>query len=292
MAGRRHRPANLHLRARSRTNSPNGDSTADYSFGFAAAGCHKTDSPVKRRPGIVSAYESNVSPIPQSMKTPLRLNRPGLFATAAFVLLLGLPGCAQVPTSSENHPSDSTNASSFGRPVGGLSGPQGFNPYNALSRLDDTVTLTDDQKAKAIEIFNTEAEALNAIPQEDGPEKGAKFRQAASAQIRALLTPEQRQRLDASRHGVQAQAAAEQAIMANFIRSSKVIAARLGTVASMSLLGSSSMSIDESRKGDYVYSVVGSTSSETLKLYWEQTSPTDQIKIVKIEGNNGETIQL
>lgn len=212
------------------------------------------------------------------MNSNLRFNRPCLFVTAAFVLL---SGCAQVPTSSENHP-----------PGGGLSGPQGFNPYNALSRLDDSVRLTDDQKAKAIAIFDTEAGALNAIPEEDRPEKGAKFRQAASVQIRALLTPEQRHRLDANRRGAQAQAAAEQAIMANFIRSSKAIAARLGTVASMSLLGSSSMSIDESRKGDYVYNVVGSTSSETLKLYWEQTSPTDQVKVVRIEGNGGEAIQL
>jgi hypothetical protein len=52
------------------------------------------------------------------------------------------------------------------------------------------------------------------------------------------------------------------------------------------------MSIDESRKGDSVYNVIGSTCSETLRIYWEQSSATEPIKIVRIEGSGGETIQL
>jgi hypothetical protein len=128
------------------------------------------------------------------MKSSQCNGTPCLLTTAAFVVSLGLFGCAQVSTSPKVRPSGSTG--SVGGFGGGLSGPQGFNPNNALIRLDEAVPLTTEQKSKAIKIFEQEAGALNAIPAEDRPEKGAEFRQTALAQIRALLTPEQQRKYD------------------------------------------------------------------------------------------------
>jgi hypothetical protein len=111
------------------------------------------------------------------MESSPRYNRMFRFVSASWLaFLLGLLGGIQA--------------------VAAPSGPQGFNPYNALSRLDEAVPLTAEQKSKVLKIFETEAGALNAIPAADRPQKGAEFRQLAQAQLRALLDPEQLRKFD------------------------------------------------------------------------------------------------
>jgi len=47
----------------------------------------------------------------------------------------------------------------------------------------------------------------------------------------------------------------------------------------------------QAKAGSYLYRVQGSTGTETLNVYWEKTSPSAPVKIVKIESSTGETIQ-
>jgi hypothetical protein len=223
------------------------------------------------------------------MNSSLKPGLPRPFAMAALALSLGLLGCAQVSTAPESRPPGGTVG--FGSFGGGLSGPQGMNPYNMLANLDESVSLTADQKAKALDIFKKEADDLNAFTPAERPFKGMEIRQAATANVRALLTPEQQQRLDANRRANQAQAAAERAVATDYIRSSKGIAARLGTVTSLSLVTSTEESMDEFRKGRYTYNVMGSDKSETLKVYWEKPSLAAPMKVVKVEGSDGVTIK-
>jgi hypothetical protein len=161
-----------------------------------------------------------------------------------------------------------------------------------LANLDESVSLTPDQRARALEIFRKEAEALNAFTPAERPFKGAEIRQAVTADIRALLTPEQQQRLDANRRAAQAQAAAERAVITGFIRSSQGIAARLGPVASLSLVSSTEEMSHEFRQGRYTYNVVGSSRSETLRIFWEKPSLSAPMKVVRVEASDGTRIPL
>ena len=65
------------------------------------------------------------------------------------------------------------------------------SPETKVTRLDALVGLTPAQKLSAAKIFADELDALLAIPKEERLQKGATARQAAKAQIEALLTPEQ-----------------------------------------------------------------------------------------------------
>jgi hypothetical protein len=146
---------------------------------------------------------------------------------------------------------------------------------------------------KVAKIYEQETEALNAIPLESRAEKGASIREAASAQVRALLTPEQQQKFDANPTGIED--LEERAYVVNFLRSSQDIAARVGTVTRVSSVGLPSAiesnDQDLSLKGTYTYEVIGSMRSETFKIYWERASPTAQVQIVEVKDGDGETIQ-
>src|SRR4051812_28947803 len=84
-------------------------------------------------------------------------------------------------------------------PAGGGGGGQRqrMTPEQMVTRLDEAVTLTAEQKTKVAEIYKKQTEAMAAIPQEERREKGAELRKATDAQIRALLTPDQQKKFDA-----------------------------------------------------------------------------------------------
>jgi len=71
-------------------------------------------------------------------------------------------------------------------------------PETKLARLDALVRLSGPQKTAARKIFETELDALLAIPQAERQAQGAGARQAAIAGVRALLTPEQQKIFDAA----------------------------------------------------------------------------------------------
>jgi hypothetical protein len=70
------------------------------------------------------------------------------------------------------------------------------NPAPRVGRLDQLVTLTNEQKTAATQIFQTEEDALAAIPAAERLEKGETARKTARQQLRALLTPQQRNKYD------------------------------------------------------------------------------------------------
>jgi hypothetical protein len=67
----------------------------------------------------------------------------------------------------------------------------------------------------------------------------------------------------------------------------------VGTVARVSLVDATTLSVDNApvSSGNFRFKVEGNVGTETLKIYWSRPTPADEIKIVKIEGSAGETIQ-
>jgi len=71
-----------------------------------------------------------------------------------------------------------------------------ITPETMLARLDALVTLTDDQKAAVLNVFEAESQVLLSIPEADRPQQGAAARREALAAVRAYLTPEQQWKYD------------------------------------------------------------------------------------------------
>ncbi len=69
-------------------------------------------------------------------------------------------------------------------------------PEDETARLDRLVGLSPAQQAVALQIFQEELETLLDLPAADRLVKGGEARQAAKAQTRAILTPEQQKKYD------------------------------------------------------------------------------------------------
>jgi periplasmic protein CpxP/Spy len=80
-------------------------------------------------------------------------------------------------------------------------GRGGMNPEAQVARIDEAVTLTADQKTKITAIFSKMQEQMQALPQEERREKGMALREAATKEVRALLTAEQQAKFDAMPQG-------------------------------------------------------------------------------------------
>ncbi len=170
-------------------------------------------------------------------------------------------------------------------------GGQKVNPLNVATRLDAVVTFTDDQIKQVAAILTQESADLQPLTPEEQTTKGREIRQAAKARIRALLIPEQQKKFDANPNGLED--LEERAYVRSYLMTSPNIAARVGTVARLSLTESSTVSVNDARisSGSFTFKVEGNVSTEALKVYWERPTATDPIKIVKVFGNTGETIQ-
>lgn len=172
-------------------------------------------------------------------------------------------------------------------------GGQTMNVANRVARLDAEVVLTAEQKKLATEVYAEEVEELLMFPPEDRPAKGRAARQASKELIRAMLTPEQREKLDSTQRAAAAKSAEEKAFVEHFLRSSNVVSMRVGSVTALTSPSSSVEELNgQFREGKYTYLVTGSVRSETLTVYWERTLPEAQLKVVKIEDSTGQPIQL
>ena len=118
--------------------------------------------------------------------------------TIALALATSLPVAAQSPAA--NSPSQSAPAQTA---PAQQSAPAGSNQGSAQSQANDDnpLNLSDDQKAKLRPIIqdeNQQMEALrsdNSLTQEQKIDKANQIRAAASPKIKAILTPEQLQKL-------------------------------------------------------------------------------------------------
>jgi protein CpxP len=121
--------------------------------------------------------------------------------TIALALAMSLPVAAQSPAT--NSPSQAAPAQTAPAPSAQPSTPAGTNQNNAQSQANDDnpLNLTDDQKTKLRPIIteeNQQMEALrsdSSLTQEQKIDKANQIRAAASPKIKAILTPEQLQKL-------------------------------------------------------------------------------------------------
>lgn len=167
-----------------------------------------------------------------------------------------------------------------------------INPANRVARLDEEVALTPEQKKFATEVYVEEAEELLMFSPEDRLAKGREIRRACKELIRALLTSEQREKLDAIQRAVTNQNAEEKAFVEQSLRASNAVVARVGTVSALS---SQNSTVDEVkgqfRRGKNAYNVTGSGRSEVLTVSWERVLPDNQLKVLRIEDSTGQPIQ-
>jgi len=131
------------------------------------------------------------------------LNFSAKILSFALALAISLSAAAQSPAA--NPQSQSTPAQTAPAPPPSVqqSAPAGPNQNSAQSQANDDnpLNLTDDQKAKLRPIImeeNQQMEALrsdNSLTQEQKIDKANQVRAAASPKIKAILTPEQLQKL-------------------------------------------------------------------------------------------------
>jgi len=121
--------------------------------------------------------------------------------TIALALAMSLPVAAQSPAA--NSPSQAAPAQTAPSPSGQQSAPAGTNQSSAQSQANDDnpLNLTDEQKAKLRPIIQDENQQMEALrsntslTQEQKIDKANQIRAAASPKIKAILTPEQLQKL-------------------------------------------------------------------------------------------------
>jgi periplasmic protein CpxP/Spy len=119
----------------------------------------------------------------------------------ALALAISLPSAAQSPATSS--PSQSTPAQTAPAPPPSAQqgAPANQNHAQAQANDDNPLNLSDEQKAKLRPIIqdeNQQMEALrsnNSLSQEQKIEKANQIRADASPKIKAILTPEQLQKL-------------------------------------------------------------------------------------------------
>lgn len=130
----------------------------------------------------------------------LKLSTP--FLSFALALALNLPAAAQSSANPSSQPAPSQAAPA---PPSSMqqSAPTSASPNSAQAQAneDNPLNLTDDQKAKLRPIIadeNQQMEALrndNSLSQQQKIDKANQVRAQASPKIKAILTPEQLQKL-------------------------------------------------------------------------------------------------
>lgn len=123
----------------------------------------------------------------------------------ALALAISLPAVAQSPANNSSSPSTPAQAAPAPPSSMQQSAPATASPNSAQAQAneDNPLNLTDEQKAKLRPIIadeNQQMEALrndNSMSQQQKIDKANQIRAAASPKIKAVLTPEQLQKLAA-----------------------------------------------------------------------------------------------
>jgi protein CpxP len=121
----------------------------------------------------------------------------------ALALAISLPAVAQSPANNSSSPSAPAQAAPAAPSSMQQSAPSTASPNSAQAQAneDNPLNLTDEQKAKLRPIIadeNQQMEALrndNSMSQQQKIDKANQIRAAASPKIKAVLTPEQLQKL-------------------------------------------------------------------------------------------------
>ena len=121
----------------------------------------------------------------------------------ALVLAISLPAVAQSPANNSSSPSTPAQAAPAPPSSMQQSAPSTASPNSSQAQAneDNPLNLTDEQKAKLRPIIadeNQQMEALrndNSMSQQQKIDKANQIRAQASPKIKAVLTPEQLQKL-------------------------------------------------------------------------------------------------
>jgi len=160
-----------------------------------------------------------------------------------------------------------------------------------VAQLDAQVGLTSEQKKLAAQIYDEEYEELLAFPPEDRPRLGQEARQSSKALIQAMLTPEQRQKLDTLRSAERQHNADERKELQTLLKNSAAVTARVGSIKSFESTTSFVSDNGKNRSGKATCKATGTQRTEMLTVYWEKSPASAAMKIVKLEGPTGEQIQ-
>jgi protein CpxP len=153
-----------------------------------------------------------LDPLRQKRSKMRNSNVTSGFLSMVLALGMSLPAVAQSSTTNAPQhnlaeaPAQTTQSTpSQAAPGQAPAAPQttpGNAPAQTQAREDNPLNLTDDQKAKLRPILAEENQQLNTLQNDTSMTQGQKvakaneIRQAASPKIRAILTPEQLQKLD------------------------------------------------------------------------------------------------
>jgi Spy/CpxP family protein refolding chaperone len=121
----------------------------------------------------------------------------------ALALAISLPAAAQSPASNSSSPSTPAQAAPAPPSSMQQNAPATANPNSAQAQAneDNPLSLTDDQKAKLRPIITDENQQMevlrndNSMTQQQKIDKANQIRAQASPKIKAILTPEQLQKL-------------------------------------------------------------------------------------------------
>lgn len=111
-----------------------------------------------------------------------------------IITLLAIGVMASMPTLRAQ---DDKAPPAEGQKGGRRGGGRGPSVEQQVTRMDEALTLTADQKTKITAILTKAQEDIQALPQDQRREKGMEIRQTAMKDVRALLTPEQQTKFDA-----------------------------------------------------------------------------------------------
>lgn len=164
---------------------------------------------------------------------------------------------------------------------------------NISSRISRWVGLTEDQSEKVYSIVLREGIDLNALYPDAEPKLAASIRQGANGQIRGLLTPEQQRRFDENPAAIAS--IEEKRFVENLLRNSGKIASRYGAIKGLALRRVHSYEFDADGhplKGDFMFNVEGSLKSEYIFIYWDRSSETAPIEIIKAEAATGGSVAI
>mgnify|MGYP001550365568 FL=1 len=168
------------------------------------------------------------------------------------------------------------------------------DPAAITSRIDQVVSLSDEQTRQIAALYQRQADALMRLSAEEREGGGgAIISQATRIHVRATLTAEQQKKFDAN--PTSADALEARAVATTLIASSPAMAARWGSPFQLSPAGGKitvahGNGDSQLTKGIHLYRVKGRTASETIRVYWEKSSASAPIHVSKIEGSNGEPI--
>lgn len=175
-----------------------------------------------------------------------------------------------------------------------LGGASSYDMTSEVARIDESVTLSDEQILRAAAIYQQRARALQDLtPEQREGSEGRAIRQTATKHVHALLTPEQQISLASSPRN--SQRALDRQSLIPKLRSNSALIQRNGAIKEVSVVNESVTVTSRNKQsqrelGTHHYQVQGTSQTEVITVRWEKDSPTSLPLVTKIETQQGVAI--